>query len=396
MPKIFPFKALRPLPEMVQKVTAKSTDHPTKEDLVNELMTNPYTFHHVTKSHMSFNGAAQEPEKFLPFAAKYIANMKSQGVLFKEEKESFYLYEQISASGKSCEGVIGLCSINDYRENRIKKHEEIRLSRLKFLVELFKTAHIMGEPTLLAHNRDVNLDELEATEIYRFVSSDRKTHVVRRVDNAFAVANLQQNMADIESFYIADGHHRSASTSEFNSLVPGLDNDKSMCYIVHQNQLEIHPFHRLINPINSVDNQKIIAELAIHFKIMKSDKQLYFISETNDFGLYLDKQWYLLSFESQNNQLDVEILEEIVIRGVFDIQDSRTDSQIYYHPFSNGLEELLELVDSGLYSMAFTTKPCSFEDVIAIADSNKILPPKSTYIEPKLRAGLIVQEFNEI
>ena len=396
MPQIFPFKALRPLPDMVNKVTAKSTDHPKKEDLVNELMTNPYTFHHVTKSHMSFNGAFQEPEKFLPFAAKYIVNMKSQGVLIKDEKESFYLYEQISASGKSCKGVIGLCSIDDYRTNRIKKHEEIRPSRLKFLVELFKTAHIMGEPTLLAHNGDVNLDELEATEIYRFVSADHKIHVVRRVDSTEDVAKLQQKMADIESFYIADGHHRSASTSEFNASIPGLDNDKSMCYIVHENQLQIHPFHRLFKPMHAMDSQQVIAELATHFKIMKSDKPLYTVLETNDFGLYIDKQWYQLSYESHSDQLDVEILEELVVKGVFNIQDSRTDSQIYYHPYSNGLNELIDLVDSDIYSMAFTTKPCSFEDVIEIADSNKILPPKSTYIEPKLRAGLLIQEFQEM
>ena len=381
---------------MVNKVTAKSTDHPTKEDLVNELMTNPYTFHHVTKSHMSFNGAFQEPEKFLPFAAKYIVNMKSQGVLIKEDKESFYIYEQISASGKSCKGVIGLCSVDDYRENRIKKHEEIRPSRLKFLVELFKTAHIMGEPTLLAHNSDINLDELEATEIYRFVSADHKTHVVRRVDSIEDVTKLQEEMAEIESFYIADGHHRSASTSEFNASIPGLDNDKSMCYIVHENQLQIHPFHRLIKPLHSLDAQKVIADLASHFKIMKSDKPLYTILESKHFGLYINKQWYLLSYESHSDQLDVEILEEIIVKGVFDIQDSRTDSQIYYHPYSNGLNELLDLVDSEIYSIAFTTKPCSFEDVIEIADSNKILPPKSTYIEPKLRAGLLIQEFQEI
>jgi uncharacterized protein (DUF1015 family) len=381
---------------MVNKVTAKSTDHPTKEDLVNELMTNPYTFHHVTKSHMSFNGAFQEPEKFLPFAAKYIVNMKSQGVLIKEDKESFYIYEQISASGKSCKGVIGLCSVDDYRENRIKKHEEIRPSRLKFLVELFKTAHIMGEPTLLAHNSDINLDELEATEIYRFVSADHKTHVVRRVDSIEDVTKLQEEMAEMESFYIADGHHRSASTSEFNASIPGLDNDKSMCYIVHENQLQIHPFHRLIKPLHSLDAQKVIADLASHFKIMKSDKPLYTILESKNFGLYINKQWYLLSYESHSDQLDVEILEEIIVKGVFDIQDSRTDSQIYYHPYSNGLNELLDLVDSEIYSIAFTTKPCSFKDVIEIADSNKILPPKSTYIEPKLRAGLLIQEFQEI
>ena len=131
-------------------------------------------------------------------------------------------------------------------------------------------------------------------------------------------------------------------------------------------------------------------------KNLKDRKYFSVVNSSNFFGLYINKQWYQLSYESHSDQLDVEILEELVVKGVFNIQDSRTDSQIYYHPYSNGLNELIYLVDSDIYSMAFTTKPCSFEDVIEIVDSNKILPLKSTYIEPKLRAGLIIQEFREI
>lgn len=383
------------MPDLVNQITAKSTDFSSKEALVHELMTNPLSFHHVTKSHMSFNGAYQEPEKFLPFAARYITNMKNQAMLIKEETACFYIYEQVSHTGKSCTGIIGLCTVNDYLENKIKKHEEIRPSRLKFLIELFKTVHVMGEPTLLAHNGVVRLDQVKSTEIYRFTSVDHKLHIIKKVDNPQDIAAIQDDMAAIENFYIADGHHRSASSAEFSQLVPGPHNNKSMCFILHEDQLEIHPFHRLIKPHIAIDSEKLLADLSATFKIVKSDLPLYTIENTKDFGLYIDKQWYLISYLEKNDVLDVEILEEVIVKGVFNIHDSRTDSQISFHPYTSGIDEMLNLVDSGTFSVAITTKPCSFENVRAIADKGSTLPPKSTYIEPKLRAGLIIQEFLE-
>ncbi len=133
---------------MVDKVSAKSTDFSTKEELIVEVQTSAVTFHHVTKSHLSYNGAYQEPEKFLPFAAQYIKQMKERGVLVKEEEETFYVYEQTRADGKTFKGIIALCSIEDYHKNRIKKHEEIRPSRLKFLVELYKTTKVIIKSTI--------------------------------------------------------------------------------------------------------------------------------------------------------------------------------------------------------------------------------------------------------
>jgi uncharacterized protein (DUF1015 family) len=347
----------------------------------------------VTKSHLCFSGTYQEPEKYLPYAAKYIANLKAQNAFVKEETDSYYIYEQISAAGKSCKGIIGLCSVYDYHANKIKKHEEIRPSRLKFLIELFKSVRVMGEPTLLAHNTPINFENIASDELYSFTSPDDKQHIISRVSDVTHVNLIQQHMNAIGSFYIADGHHRSASAAEFNELTKGPDSDRTMCYVVHESQLEIYPFHRLIKPYNGVNKEELIGRLSSYFKITKSDVDLYNIATEKDFGLYIDNEWFLLSYKNASDLLDVEILEEVIVRNIFNIQDSRTDSQITFHPYTSGLEELISLIDNYTYTVAITTKACDFASIRKVAEAHNVLPPKSTYIEPKLRAGLIIQEF---
>lgn len=381
---------------MIAAVSAKSTDFPEKNDLIEELQTNQYSFHHVTKSHLSYAGAYQEPEKFLPFASKFVKMMKEKGVLLKEEKQSFYIYEQIRQDGRSFRGVIALCDIEDYKQNKIKKHEEIRPSRLKFLVELFKTTKVMGEPTLLAHSGKTSINELESEAIYDFVSRDGKRHLISRVYDEGSIVRLQNEMASIDSFYIADGHHRSASTEEFNHKISSLSNDRSMCFILNEDQLEILPFHRLIKTVIPMTVDDLLAQLSEDFRVSRSDKSLYELDERRKFGVYVDRQWYLLDYLKESDKMDVEILEDYIVKGIFSIADSRTDSQITFHAHTFGEKELTDLVDNRTYNIAFTMKECTFEEVRKVSDMNSTLPPKSTYIEPKLRSGMIIQEFEVV
>lgn len=396
MPKVYPFKALRPHSDFVNQITAKSTDFPNQEELIHEIRTNSFSFHHVTKSHLSYSGAFQEPEKFLPFASQYIKEMKKKGRFVKEEADALYVYEQERKDGKIFKGIIALCAISDYKENRIKKHEEIRPSRLKFLVELFKTTKVMGEPTLLAHNGHIDFDKISGTQLYKFTSLDDKKHTIHKVDQADEIAYIQKCMVDVPAFYIADGHHRSASAEEFNKKVSRLENDKSMCFIMQEEDLEILPFHRLIKPVVSMDTDSIIAELSTRFKVNKSAKSLYTVNTKNTFGLYVEKQWYKLTPKVALHRTDIIEMEELIVKGVFGIEDSCTDSQISFHPYTSGESLLLSLVDTDTYSFAITSKACDFAEVRAISDADQTMPPKSTYIEPKLRAGMIIQEFGII
>lgn len=395
MPKIFPFEALRPKADYVGMVTSKSTDFPNQEDLVHEIRVNPFTFHHVTKSHLSYSGAFQEPEKFLPFAAQYITDLKNKGVLVKDKQPAFYLYEQIRKDGKKFEGIIALCGLEDYHNNKIKKHEEIRPSRLKFLVELFKTTKVMGEPTLLAHNGHLPIENIEKEKVFSFVTIDEKKHTVHRICKPQDIQLLQKAMEQIDALYIADGHHRTASTAEFNSSVSHLENDKFLCFIVNENQLEILPFHRLIKPLEAVPIDVLLTSLEPNFIVTPSEDSMYDIKEQNEFGIYTLGQWFKLQLREKSSLMDVEIIEHYIVKTIYAIEDSKTDSQISFHPHTNGERSLCQLIDEGTYSVAITNKACSFSEVRTVADANKTLPAKSTFIEPKLRAGMIIQEFEE-
>ncbi|MDG1046784.1 MAG: DUF1015 family protein [Bacteroidia bacterium] len=394
MPRLYPFKALRPDKKYVEEVSAKSTDFPSKDDLVREIQNNPHTFHHVTKGHLRYSGSNQSPEKFLPFASNYIDSMKSAGVLVNENEDSFYLYEQVFKNGNSIKGIIGLYAVEDYRNNTIKKHEEIRPNRLQYLVELFKTAKVLGEPTLLAYKGDISFEKYSKESIFSFESPDGKKHHVSKISSTEEVDKLSKEFEQIDSFYIADGHHRSASAEKFNHSSSKFNNDKTMCFVVAEDQLEIKPFHRLIKPVLSINKDVLITKLSDNFEVSRSYESLYDIKDQGNFGLYIDNEWYQLRYKNKNSDLlDVEIIEDYIIKNVFGIMDSRTDSQIAFHPYTNGEKEMYDLVNKEIYKIAITNKPCDFSDVRQISDSNKTLPPKSTYIEPKLRSGMIIQEF---
>ena len=320
--------------------------------------------------------------------------MKNAGVLVNESEASFYLYEQVFKNGNSIKGIIGLYAVEDYRNNTIKKHEEIRPNRLQYLVELFKTAKVLGEPTLLAYKGDISFDKYSKESIFSFESLDGKIHHVSKISSTEEVDKLSKEFEQIDSFYIADGHHRSASAEKFNHSSSKFNNDKTMCFVVAEDQLEIKPFHRLIKPVLSINKDVLITKLSDNFEVSRSYESLYDIKDQGNFGLYIDNEWYQLRYKNKNSDLlDVEIIEDYIIKNVFGIMDSRTDSQIAFHPYTNGEKEMCDLVNKEIYKIAITNKPCDFSDVRQISDSNKTLPPKSTYIEPKLRSGMIIQEF---
>ena len=394
MPRLYPFKALRPNAKYIEKVSAKSSDFPVKDDLVREIQNNPYSFHHVTKSHLRYSGSFQSPEKFLPFALNYIRSMKNEGALEKEDEDCFYYYEQVLENGYSFKGIIALYVVEDYSNNLIKRHEEIRPNRLQYLVEVFKTAKVLGEPTLLAFKGSILFDQLVKEPIFSFNSPDGKTHHLSKISLPNEIAKLSNEFEKIDNFYIADGHHRSAAAEKFNSTAPSkFNNDKTMCFVVAEDQLKILPFHRLINPVSLVDKDDLISMLSEKFEIFRSYESLYDVKEQGTFGLYIKKEWYQLKYRNNSNLLDVEIIENEIIRNVFRIMDSRTDSQIAFHPHTNGEKELCNLIDCGIYQIAITNKSCNFKDVRHISDEGRTLPPKSTYIEPKLRSGMVIQEF---
>jgi uncharacterized protein (DUF1015 family) len=393
MPEFIPFRALRPKPDYVSRVSAKSTDFNSQDLLVDALKNNPYSFHHVTKNHLNYSGAYQEPEKYLPFAAKFMKELLEKEIVFREEKLCYYLYEQMRADGVEFRGLVGLASVEDYRKNLIKKHEETRPSRVNFMVELFKTTGVLGEPTLIAYHSEKRPDLSTEDLLYEFESKDGKTHRISRISNSNQIEQLRSFFAQQSSFYIADGHHRSASTDRFNQSYPELDNNYFLCLLMEENDLEINSFHRVIRSIDKYPESELLDLLKKDFEITKLSEALIEPQEKGSFGLYTNPNWYELRYKGNSNEMDVAILEKFVVNEVYGISDSRTDSQISFVPNINSGAKLIKMVDSAAYDAAYTIKPCAFREIRAMADLHSTLPPKSTYIEPKLRAGMLIQKF---
>ena len=398
MPEIFPFKGLRPSADFAAMVAAKSTDFKTQNELVEEMKSNPFSFHHVTKNHLNYSGAFQEPEKFLPFAARFVSELKDNNTIQNEEEACFYIYHQTRADGREFEGIVALCKVEDYRKNLIRKHEEIRPSKINFLVELFRNTKVMGEPALLTTTQDYIYDVSKREPIYSFHSIDGKKHSLFKISDGPTIQHLQEQMETEEVFYIADGHHRTAAIEQFDRQNPEYVEGRFMCLIVREKSLEIKPFHRLIKPYHEVSIEEVIHKLSKDFVINHSASLLYSPLNNDTCSMYVNEQWYHIKLnDHQQTELPMVVFfEEKVVKSIFEIEDSRTDGQINFHPHDFGVERLTQLVDSSTYDYAFCLPPCAFDAVRNMADNNEVMPPKSTSIEPKLRSGLIIQEFIDL
>ena len=387
-----PFKSLRPTAEKIEQVSAKSTDFDSIDDLVDGLRENPNSFLHVTKGHLQLEGSLQEPHQLLPFARKYIDRLIEEKVLIKEAEPCFYEYIQHQPNGKVYQGIVGLINIAAYKENKVKKHEAVRPSKIGFLVELLKTTRVLGEPILMAFEGKHQLDYQTDEDLFDFYSPDKKRHIIKKITNLETISHIQNTVNSMDAVYIADGHHRSASMAEFHHKHPEFDNGYKLIYLLNENQFTIESFHRLIKPLGTFDEEGLVVQLSQKFEIFPSDMPVLNPPNPSEFGCYLKGKWYRLIYKHKHHLSGVELLEKEVVKEIFHIENSATDSSITFLPEARGEKALTQMIDDQLYEVAFTVNRMTFAQIRKVADENKILPPKSTYIEPKIRAGLLIQE----
>lgn len=382
---------MRPKANLVNQVTSKSTDFASQDLLVQEMKNNPFSFHHLTKAHLNFTGAYQEPEKFLPFAANFIERLIREGSMKRDENDSYYLYEQRIGTD-TFKGIIGLCAVADYKKDAIKKHEQIRATRTKYLMDLFRVTHVIGEPVVLSFHGENFVHQLDGDVLYDFESIDGKRHILSQISNQKSLAIIRNQIEVMDALYIADGHHRTATAARYHDEHPQANNSHFLSLLIHEDELTIKPFNRLIKPYDSIKEQYILTELEKDFIVETKEEPVFEIKESRTFGLYLSKRWYKLIFNRPSDLLDVEILEKYIVKRIFRIKDSRVDARISFLSSETGIESFTDLIDSRTYEAGLTLKPCDFSEIRTIADKGETMPPKSTYIEPKLRAGLVVQE----
>ena len=405
MAKIKPFKAVRPVADKVALVTCRTYDDYSSAELAAWLDFNPYSFLHVIHPAYANAQKVSLEKRFKAVANKY-QDFKHDQILIEEEHPVFYLYE-IQSKGQTFTGIIAGTSVKDYQDNVIKKHEDT----LQYRVELFKDylhqTNFNTEPVLITYPDSVEINTFIALRkkskpVYEYSTTNKEKHTLWKIDTQSEIDWLQEHFEKIPNLYIADGHHRSASAELLYEQDKHLGNENLnyfMSFLIAESNVKIYEFNRLIRDLNGLNKEEFIKKLSDNFVIKAKDQEIWKPQNKFEFGMYLDGSFYALFYKHENHiattvldDLDAQILYDKVLFPILGIEDLRNDERIDYIPGKQSISVIKDLIDEGEFEVGFMLYPSDINEIKALADNNLIMPPKSTYIEPKFRSGLVVYE----
>lgn len=404
MAKIIPFRAVRPAEEKVALVTTRAYDEYSATELASWLDFNPYSFLHIINPAFINQQKIDSISRYRMVGTKY-RDFKNNNTFVKEDKDCMFLYEIVSPYSQHI-GIIAGTSIEEYKSGAIKKHENTLEYRVENMKKYFKESRFNTEPVLMMHPQSsemenwIELKKIE-TPLYRFATTNKETHTLWRVNSERELDFLTQLFSSFEQLYIADGHHRTESirqlSDEYGCSSPDLN--YILSYIVCETKIKINPFHRMVHDLNGLGSEHFIELISEHYEVKKVH-EFWKPKEKHQVGMYLNEQFYQLKLKhlpDENlptlDKLDAEILYQTILHPILGIKDLRTDSRISYIPGNKNLVELTQKVDSGENQVGFILFPQTIEDIKNLAHEEQTMPPKSTYIEPKIRNGLIVYEY---
>ena len=413
MSKIIPFKAVRPAPDKVALVTCRNYDDYSPAELASWLDFNPYSFLHVINPAYVHSQKITLDKRFKGVAHKY-QDFKNEGIFLEDEKPAFFLY-QIQTKSQSFTGIVAGTSIEDYKNNVIKKHEDTLQYRVELFKDYLQQTGFNTEPVLITYpdNLEINnwiSDKKKEQPIYHFSTTNKEKHTLWKVDSETEINWLQKQFETIPELYIADGHHRSASAELLHDQNVALENEKLnyfMSFLIAESNVKIYEFNRIVRDLNGNSKEDFLEKLAEHFILLSKEQELWKPQSKFEFGMYLDGSFYALFYKQGSNgnfnaktnnkndileNLDAQILYDKVLQPILGIEDLRNDERIEYIPGKQSILTLKELVDEGEFEVGFMLYPSDISEIKALADNNLIMPPKSTYIEPKFRSGLMVYE----
>ena len=411
MVKIKAFAGVRPPQALANEVASRPYDVLNSVEAKAEA--GEKSLLHIIKPEIDFDPIIDEHDEAV--YAKAVDNYKAwkeNKWLVKEEKECYYIYAQ-TMNGKRQYGLVACCHFEDYLEGRIKKHELTRADKEEDRMKHVRAQSANLEPVFFAYpeREDMNaiVDRIIAGEPqYDFVSEDGVGHTLWLIDGDEDIQNITAIFEQIPALYVADGHHRTAAAArvgeERMKANPNHTGEEEYCYflavIFPGEQLNIIDYNRVVKDLNGLTNEEFLAAVEKDFVVEKVGKEIYKPNALHNFGLYLDGEWYSMTAKEgtyDDNDpigvLDVTVLSNLVLDKVLGIKDLRRDKRIDFVGGIRGLGELQKRVDSGEMKVAFALYPVSMQQLIDIADSGNIMPPKTTWFEPKLRSGVVIHEF---
>ena len=415
MATVLPFKALRPANDKVHLVASRSVDGYNLPELRDKLAGNPYTFLHVINPDYE-DGIKTRPgskERLIKVKRRFKSFIK-QKIFKQDEKPAYYIYRQIKNEIEYI-GIIACTSIDDYMNGVIKVHEQTITQREEKLKEYLEVCEFNAEPVLFCYPNDKVLDQLilevsESIPTYDFTTTDKVRHTLWVVSHDKNVDVIAKRFATIPSIYIADGHHRSASSALLGNILRKSKKNPTgkeaynyyLGVFFAETQLRIYDYNRLVKDMGDLSIVDLLKRLKQKFEVKEIDQEVFKPSRKHEMSMYAANKWYSLvakegTYNSKDpvGSLDASILTEHILSPMFDIHDLKIDKRIGFVPGIKGPEALKKQVDEGKAEIAFGLYPVTMEHLKWIADTNNIMPPKSTWVEPKMRSGLVIYSFEE-
>jgi uncharacterized protein (DUF1015 family) len=409
-----PFKGLRPPKEIVKQLASRPYDVLNSEEAREEAANNPYSLLHVTKAEIDLpKGIDEHSQEVYDKVVENFKMFKENKWLVKDAEEKFYIYAQ-TMDGRTQYGIVGCAHIDDYLNNNIKKHELTRKDKEEDRMIHVRITNANVEPVFFSYPANKKIDDIvekivkEQAPEYDFVADDGFGHHFWVINDAAVNKQIVEIFAkEIPALYVADGHHRTAAAalvgSEKRANNPNHTGNEEynyfMAVLFPDNQLKIMDYNRVVKDLNGMTLEEFILALQDDFYVQNESGAIYKPTKLHEFSMYIRRYWYSLRARPGTfnccdpiGALDVTILSKLVLDKRLGIKDLRTDKRIDFVGGIRGLEELKRRVDSGEMEVAFALYPVSMQELIDVADSGNIMPPKTTWFEPKLRSGLVIHE----
>lgn len=412
MVKVKPFRGLRPPKAIVAKVAARPYDVLSSDEARDEASGNEMLLYHITRPEIEFpKGTDEHCSEVYRRAVDNFHAFQEKGWLVEDGKECYYIYAQTMGNHKQY-GFVVATGVRDYIEGRIKKHELTRHDKEEDRMKHIRNTKANIEPVFLAFHDNQELEEIikrvsEKEAEYDFVSADGIRHELWVISDSETVKEVTDAFASMQALYIADGHHRTAAAAlvgdEMARNNPNHKGDEEYNYFLAvcfpESHLKIIDYNRLVKDLNGLTVEQFIEAIGKNFDVTPMGKEIYRPSGLHDFALYVGGNWYSLVAHADTYDdsdpircLDVTISSKYILDEILDITDLRRDKRIDFVGGIRGLGELKARVDSGEMAMALALYPVSMHQLLAIADSGNIMPPKTTWFEPKLRSGLVIHK----
>jgi len=413
MARIEPFRGLRPQKELVEKVASPPYDVLSSREAREITGENPLSFLRIVKPEVDLpEGVDLYSDEVYAQAKRNLEEFLNRGILFQDEQRCFYVYKQVWQEHTQV-GLVAGASARDYLEDRIKKHELTREAKEKDRIRHIETLDANTGPVFLTYRRQEAVDRLveramERPPEYDFTTGDGVTHIFYVVKEETLVDEIKNNFKEIPVLYVADGHHRSAAGTavmqkrkKLNPAHTGQEEYNFFLSVIFpHHQMKILPYNRVVKDIRGMCRAEFFKKLERHFIYSETDQKSP--RKPGEFSLNIDGKWYRLQARSGSydpgdpvNSLDVAILQNNLLAPVLGIENPRTDDRIDFVGGIRGTAELERLVNGGQYRLAFSLFPTNIEQLFKVADAGLVMPPKSTWFEPKLRSGLVIHRLSD-